>query len=386
MERITAHYHELALKGGNRPRFERTLVRNLARTLSDLPGTKVRPLHGRVLIETEADLEVVLTRARAVCGVAYVLSVREVKPQLDAMAAAVLEEVRRVAPANFRVSARRVDKRFPMISPEINRAVGAVVHEATGIPVRLKGAEFDAQLTVMDDRAFVGFDKRNGVGGLPVGTGGRVAALFSGGFDSPVAAWRMMRRGCKVHFVHFHSHPLVDRTTQEKVQDLAEWLTRTQLDSGVSLVPLANIQTQVKLHAPEKLRVVLYRRFMVRLTERIARRRGCLAMVTGESLGQVASQTLENIETIDVVAGMPILRPLIGSDKQDILAEAQKIGTYDISVRKDQDCCSLFIPSRPATRATPEQAARAEESLDVEGLIADALERTEEITYSWPAR
>ncbi len=386
MERITAHYHELALKGGNRPRFERTLVRNLARTLSDLPGTKVRPLHGRVLIETEADLEVVLTRARAVCGVAYVLSVREVKPQLDAMAAAVLEEVRRVAPANFRVSARRVDKRFPMISPEINRAVGAVVHEATGIPVRLKGAEFDAQLTVMDDRAFVGFDKRNGVGGLPVGTGGRVAALFSGGFDSPVAAWRMMRRGCKVHFVHFHSHPLVDRTTQEKVQDLAEWLTRTQLDSRVSLVPLANIQTQVKLHTPEKLRVVLYRRFMVRLTERIARRRGCLAMVTGESLGQVASQTLENIETIDVVAGMPILRPLIGSDKQDILAEAQKIGTYDISVRKDQDCCSLFIPSRPATRATPEQAARAEESLDVEGLIADALERTEEITYSWPAR
>jgi len=386
VERITAHYHELALKGGNRSKFERVLVRNLARSLSDLPGTKVRPLHGRILIDTEADVDLALTRARAVCGVAYVLRIRDVDCEIDAMAGAVLEEVRRTGPASFRISARRVDKRFPMVSPEINRAVGAVVHEATGIPVRLKGAELDAHVTVLTDRAFVGFDKRVGVGGLPVGTGGRVAALLSGGFDSPVAAWRMMRRGCKVHFVHFHSHPLVDRTTQEKVQDLAEWLTRTQLDSRVSLVPLANIQTQVKLHTPEKLRVVLYRRFMVRLAERIARTKRCRALVTGESLGQVASQTLENIETIDIVAGMPILRPLIGSDKQDIVAESQRIGTHDISVRKDQDCCSLFIPAHPATRATPEQAARAEEALDVEGLIADALERTEEIAYAWPPR
>jgi thiamine biosynthesis protein ThiI len=196
----------------------------------------------------------------------------------------------------------------------------------------------------------------------------------------------LIRRGCHIHFVHFHSHPLVDRTTQEKARDLVEALTHFQYDSTLSLVPLANIQTEVRLKAPDRMRVILYRRFMVRIAEAIARKNGCGALVTGESLGQVASQTLQNIRAIDVVATLPVLRPLIGNDKQEIIAEAERLGTYAISVQPDQDCCSLFVPAHPVTKATPAQASDAEAELDIDALVADAVERTEVETFSWPKR
>jgi thiamine biosynthesis protein ThiI len=247
--------------------------------------------------------------------------------------------------------------------------------------VRLKGAALEAHVVWLEGEALLGVEKRGGPGGLPVGTGGRVAALMSGGIDSPVAAWRMMKRGCRVDLVHFHSHPLVDRTTQEKARDLAEALNGWQLRTRLHLVPLARVQTEVRLHCPDALRVVLYRRFMVRIAERIAWRRRCGALVTGESLGQVASQTLSNLRTVDAVAGLPVLRPLIGTDKIEIIAEAERIGTFAISVRRDQDCCQLFVPDRPATRSTPRQAERAEAALDVEGLVGDAVERAEFVDF-----
>jgi len=232
-------------------------------------------------------------------------------------------------------------------------------------------------LAVLRDEILLAVDKRPGPGGLPVGTGGRVAVLLSGGIDSPVAAWRMINRGCRADLVHFHSWPLVDRTTQEKARDLAAVLSRWQFRSRLHLVPLAEIQKEVRLKAPEALRVILYRRFMVRLAERIAKRRKCRALVTGESLGQVASQTLENLGTVDAVATLPVLRPLIGMDKREIIAAAERLGTYDISIRKDQDCCQLFVPPKPATKSTPWQAENAEAELDVEALVEDALARTE---------
>jgi len=376
---LAVHFHELALKGGNRPRFQRALCRNLKEALAGLGPCRVDAASGRILVETPAPAEEALARAADVCGVAYVLRVERLPRDLEVVGAAAAAEVERTRPESFRVSARRADKAFPLTSVDINRKVGALVHERTGVPVRLRGAALDLKVAVLRTEILLGVDRREGPGGLPVGTGGRVAVLLSGGLDSPVAAWRMLNRGCRADLVHFHSWPLVDRTTQEKARDLAAVLNRWQFRTRLHLVPLAEIQKEVRLKAPEGLRVILYRRFMVRIAGRIARRRRCGALVTGESLGQVASQTLANLATVEAAATLPVLRPLVGMDKQEIIRLAEKLGTYPISIRPDQDCCQLFVPSRPATKSTPAQAEAAEAELDVEGLVESAVERTESV-------
>jgi thiamine biosynthesis protein ThiI len=378
---LTVHYHELALKGGNRGHFERTLRDNVRTAVKTLGPCSVRSLAGRILVETEADPDAVVARATRVCGVAHVMRILRLPRELDTVGAAVVASLAERDVESFRISTKRSDKDFPLTSVEVNREVGAIVQAATGLPVRLKHADVEVFLSVQPDVILAGFEKVEGPGGLPVGTGGRVAVLMSGGIDSPVAAWRMMKRGCRCDLIHFHSYPAVDRTTQEKARDLAEVLTPWQFQTRLHLVPLSDIQAQVRVHCPDKLRVILYRRFMVRLSERIARNRRCGALVTGESLGQVASQTLPNLATVDAVAEMAVLRPLIGMDKAEIVAEAQRLGTYEISIRPDQDCCQLFVPKRPATAATPKQAADAEEALDVEALVAETLERVEVIDF-----
>lgn len=377
MTTFAVHFHELALKRGNRGRFERALRDNVRTALSGLGPCRVRSYMSRLLVETEADATEALRRLADVCGVAYVLRLARVSRDVEAIAGTVADELDRRPPGTFRLSTRRVDKSFPKLSMEVDREAGALVVQRTGRRVRLKGADHDFHVSILEDEALVGIGRREGPGGLPVGTGGRVAALLSGGIDSPVAAWRMINRGCRVDLVHFHSHPLVDRTTQEKAHDLAEILTRWQYKTRLHLVPLAPIQQEIRLECPEPMRVVLYRRFMVRIAERIARARGCGALVTGESLGQVASQTLENLATVDAVADLPVLRPLVGTDKQEIIEKAVRIGTYDVSVRPDQDCCQLFVPPKPATKTRAHDGDASERALDVEGLVAAAVAATE---------
>ncbi|UCE87746.1 MAG: tRNA 4-thiouridine(8) synthase ThiI, partial [Deltaproteobacteria bacterium] len=222
MAHLTVHYHELSLKRGNRKRFENVLRRNIRRALHDLGPCRIAPAAGRLLVETEGDADEAVDRLCRVAGVAYVLRVRRLPRDLDKVGEAIAADLKtRPDVGNFRITARRVDKSFPLISQEIDRDVGAVVNRETGLPVRLKGADAEVHVTVMDDEILVGFDKRQGPGGLPAGTGGRVAVLLSGGFDSPVAAWRVINRGCRADLIHFHSHPLVDKTTQEKARDLA---------------------------------------------------------------------------------------------------------------------------------------------------------------------
>ena len=252
----------------------------------------------------------------------------------------------------FRVSARRADKRFPLTSPQIEREVGGRIKEARGWRVDLA----NPALTIHVEALTVGgvLLLRQGAGrraGLPAGTSGRVVCLLSGGIDSPVAAWRMMRRGCRVIFVHFHSYPILSRASQEKVRELVGVLTRFQYDSRLFLVPFGEIQQQVVLAVAPPLRVVIYRRLMMRIAEAIALRARAQSLVTGEVVGQVASQTLENMSAIDRVVTMPVLRPLVGMDKDEITAEAQRLGTYPISIIPDQDCCTLFTPRHPATKA-----------------------------------
>jgi thiamine biosynthesis protein ThiI len=206
-----------------------------------------------------------------------------------------------------------------------------------------------------------------------VGTGGTLLSLLSGGLDSPVATYRMLKRGCHIDFVHFHSYPFVDRSSQEKAHQLAELLTRLQYSARLFLVPFGEIQQQIVGATPPSYRVVLYRRYMIRIATALAQRTGAKALVTGESLGQVASQTLENLGVIEAASTLPILRPLIGMDKTEIICQARAIGTYPISIRPDQDCCTLFVPRHPATRATLSAIEAAEQALDTPALLQIAL-------------
>jgi tRNA uracil 4-sulfurtransferase len=238
---------------------------------------------------------------------------------------------------------------------------------------------------VLPAETYISLDRVQGPGGLPVGVSGTVAALLSGGIDSPVAAWRMMKRGCRVLFVHFHSVPYLPATSQAKARALAERLTAWQYVSRLHLVPFGEIQREVVLSVPPPLRVVVYRRLMLRIAQELARRAGALALTTGESLGQVASQTLENIACIDEAASLPVLRPLIGMDKLEITAAAQQIGTFEISIEPDADCCTLFTPRHPATRATLDEIRAAEGALDLDRLIAAGADGAVLEAFAFPA-
>jgi thiamine biosynthesis protein ThiI len=371
---VVVRYAELALKGRNRPWFINTLVRTLRNALADLDVVDVRALMGRIEIRLgpAADWADVRERLRRLPGVGNFSRAMPVGANLDAITTAVLAELPGRAPATFRISARRADKRFALPSPEIERLVGRSVQDATGWRVDLSRPDLTIYIEVLTDGAFVFCGKERGAGGLPVGTSGKVMCLLSGGIDSPVAAWRLIRRGCRAHFVHFHSYPIVSMTSQEKARDIVARLTMRQLRSRLFLVPFGGVQQQVVVNVPPPLRVVVYRRLMVRIAERLARRSGAHALVTGDVVGQVASQTIENLTAIEGAATMPILRPLIGFDKDEITLEAQALGTYEISIIPDEDCCTLFTPRFPATRAARGAAEAAEASLDIELLVERA--------------
>jgi tRNA uracil 4-sulfurtransferase len=277
------------------------------------------------------------------------------------------------------VSVTRSDKRLPFTSPQAERAIGGLIKGARGWRVNLDDPALQIHVEMLTDGAFYFFGKTPGAGGLPTGTGGRVACLLSGGIDSPVAAYRLMRRGCSVLLIHFHSYPILSRASQEKVREIAALLTGYQLRTRLLLVPFGDLQQQVVLAVRPELRVVVYRRMMLRIAERLARRWRARALVTGEVIGQVASQTLENLTTIAAATGMTVLRPLVGMDKDEITAQAVRIGTYPISIIPDQDCCTLFTPRHPATRTRVEDVEAAEAALAIEELTAGAAAAAEAV-------
>ena len=375
MTSVIVHYQELALKGRNRPWFIHTLVRNLRAALADLDVVRVQALMGRIEIRLgpTAPWPTVRERLQRLPGIANFLQATHVTPNVDAIADGIVAQLPGRTAKSFRIAARRADKRFPIPSPEIERIVGRRVQDATGWPVDLDTPDRKIYVEIVTNDAFYAFEKERGSGGLPVGTSGKVLCLLSGGIDSPVAAWRVMRRGCRTLFVHFHSYPILSRTSQEKVREIARILTERQLRSRLYLVPFGAVQQQIVVTVPPPLRVVTYRRLMVRIAERIARNEGAHALVTGDVVGQVASQTIENLTVTEGAATMPILRPLIGFDKDEITAEATRLGTYRVSIVPDDDCCTLFTPRFPATRADRRAAMSAEAALDVETLVAAAV-------------
>jgi tRNA uracil 4-sulfurtransferase len=379
MNSIVVHYQELALKGKNRPWFLGRLVRNLRRGLSDLDVQSVRALMGRieVVLGPGASRDEVGERIRRTFGIANFSYARRTPLDLDVIASSILEDLGDRTCNSFRVSAKRADKRFPLTSPQVEREVGGRIKQARGWRVNLDEPELEIHVELLTDQAFYFFGKERGPGGLPTGTAGRVVCLLSGGIDSPVAAHRIMKRGCTATFVHFHSYPILSRASQEKARQLVQLLTRWQHRSKLYLVPFGDIQQQVVLAVPPPMRVVIYRRLMLRIAQAIARTRGALALVTGDCIGQVASQTLENLAVVEQASDMPIFRPLIGTDKSEIMAEAEKIGSYSISIVPDQDCCTLFTPRNPLTRARLDDIQAAEQSLPIEEMVARALSSAE---------
>jgi thiamine biosynthesis protein ThiI len=386
MKSVIVHYQEIALKGKNRPWFIARLARNIRKAVSDLDVRDVRVLMGRieVVLGPSAAWEPVRDRLALVFGIANFARAGRAPLDVDAIAAAVLKDLGPENPETFRVSARRADKRFPLTSPQIEREVGGRIKEARNWLVDLEEPALTIRVEALTSEAFYSFGKERGPGGLPVGASGRVACLLSGGIDSPVAAWRMLRRGCRVLFVHFHSYPILSRVSQEKARELARLLTRYQFESRLFLVPFGEIQQRVVLAVQPPLRVVIYRRLMLRIAERIAREHRAQALVTGEVVGQVASQTLENLTTIGSVAVLPVLRPLIGMDKEEITAEAQRLGTYPISIIPDQDCCTLFTPRHPATRARRDEIEAAEAQLPLDEIVNEAVAAAVLESYRFP--
>jgi thiamine biosynthesis protein ThiI len=387
MNSIIVHYQEIALKGRNRPYFISKLVRNIRRMTADAGVADVRALMGRieVVLQPDADVAAVRDRLHHVFGIANFSVAAHVPVDLDRIAEAVLADLADRDVPSFRVTVRRGVKNFPMTSPQIERELGRRIQAARGWKVNLDEAALTVRVELLQREAFYHFDREIGPGGLPTGVSGRVAALLSGGIDSPVAAYRLMKRGCSVVLVHFHSYPFLSRASQEKVRDLAAVLTRSQMRTRLHLVPFGELQRQIVLSVPAPLRVVIYRRMMLRIAERIARDSRARALVTGESIGQVASQTLDNMTVIAAAASMPILRPLVGMDKEEIVAESKRIGTYEISIVPDQDCCQLFTPRNPETRARLRDVEYAESKLPIEEMIASAIAETAVEKIAFPA-
>jgi thiamine biosynthesis protein ThiI len=386
MKSVIIHYQEIALKGKNRPWFVARLVRNIRESTRDLDIKEVRVLMGRIELVLGPDVtwDQVRDRLALVFGIGNFARAGRAPLDVDAIAKEILGDLGPGNPATFRVSAKRADKRFPLSSPEIEREVGGRIKEARNWTVNLANPELTIRVEALTHEAFYSFGTVRGAGGLPVGASGRVVCLLSGGIDSPVAAWRMMRRGCRVLFVHFHSYPILSRASQEKARELAKLLTRFQYHSRLFLVPFGEIQQRVVLAVPPPLRVVVYRRLMMRIAERIARMHRAQGLVTGDVVGQVASQTLENMATIGSVVTMPVLRPLVGMDKEEITAEAIRLATYPVSIIPDQDCCTLFTPRHPATKAKPLDVERAEADLPIDEIVAQAVGAAEIEHFRFP--
>ncbi|MBI4367729.1 MAG: tRNA 4-thiouridine(8) synthase ThiI [Deltaproteobacteria bacterium] len=381
---LLCHYGELALKGRNRHRFEDRLTAMLAGKARALGVCGIHKLHGRVWIQF-ADphaWERMAAIVRNTFGLANAHGMRLCDPTPAAIEETAVLCALETSFASFAVRCRRAEKTYPFTSQEICTRVGRAIETTTGARVHLTAPAWTCWIELTGGKAFVGAHRAEGPGGLPAGISGKVTALLSGGIDSPVAAWRMMRRGCEVGCVHFHSAPFTSSASKEKVLALVKALSGWQPSVTVTIVPFGRIQQEIALRAPETYRVILYRRLMLRIAAAIAKAEGRQALVTGEALGQVASQTLPNLATIDAASALPVLRPLIGMDKQEITNEAIRIGTYPISIEPHQDCCTYLEPEQPATRSTIATIDTIEAALDIPRLIALGREGAASHTFT----
>jgi thiamine biosynthesis protein ThiI len=378
-ELFSIHYAEVGLKGKNRVFFEKRLANNIKLSLQGTGYAEVERLHDRILVHLgkRANITEIKERLRHVMGIAHFELSCRTENNISAIKEAALRQIQDVSCESLKVETRRADKTFPLTSPEVSAEVGGYLIKETGARADMHTPDLTCWIKITHNAAYISAEKIQGIGGLPVGVSGKVLVMLSGGIDSPVAAWQMIKRGAKAVFIHFYSYPYTDKASLEKVIEIAQILAVSNYRSTIYLVPFADLQQTIVTATPAPFRVLLYRRMMTRIAERVAAMVDAEALVTGESLAQVASQTLTNLRTIEAIAEIPILRPLIGEDKAEIITKAQRIGTFDISTRPHQDCCSLFVPKHPATRASLTELETAESELDVDTLVEDALNNLE---------
>ncbi len=385
---ILCHYGEIALKGKNRNYFEAQLIQNIKDQLNTFSPSSfefVKKISGAILVKlNEKGLENVREIEDAIIhtfGIVNYTFAASIEQDIEKIKEHCWDLIKEKSFETFRVTSQRSNKNFVLTSEEINREIGGYLYDKLEgkKAVSLKKPECECFIAIINDYALISLDKKKASGGLPVGTSGKAMVLMSGGFDSPVAAWNILRRGVSTRFVHFHSIPYTSRDSIEKVTDLIKVLKKYQSSGILYLVPFADAQKEIVMKCHESLRIILYRRLMMKIADKLARREKALALVTGDSIGQVASQTLENILVVSEAAELPIFRPLIGTDKEDIMDTARKIGTYDISKLPHDDCCTRLMPKKPETRGRLPLILEAEKALDIEKIISATLEKIEKL-------
>ena len=377
-EILLVRYGEVFLKGQNRPFFMKKLTDHIKAAVAD-QGGRVWLREGRIYVSDFSDLDECARRVSRVFGVHSVSpAVEMAKDDFGAICEQAAKMMRPLS-GTFKVMARRSDKRYPLDSPAIMREAGGVIlSRAPHLTVDVNRPDHVMTIEIRDN-AYLSVTRVMGVGGMPMGTNGKACLLLSGGIDSPVAGFMIAKRGVELCCVHYHSFPYTSERAKEKVLELARLLSEYCGKLRVLVVPFTEIQLQIHEKCPENFTTLIMRRFMMRIAERLAEREGAQALITGESIGQVASQTMEALTCTDEVVGMPVFRPLVGMDKSEIIARAEEIGTFETSSLPYEDCCTIFTPKHPATHPRRELARRAEAVLDAEALIAAAIEGTEAI-------
>lgn len=377
---IICHYGEIGIKGKNRNFFEQALLNNIRRKLSEeIPGgfERAQKISGRIIIQLSAkgmkNKKSVQKILENIFGIVYFVFAVKSAQDLEILKKDCLNLIQTGRGKTFRITAQRSRKDFPLTSQEINQKVGAYVAGETKKKVNLEKPGINCFIEIADQYAFLYSKKIKGAGGMPVGTGGKALVLLSGGIDSPVAAYYGLKRGIKTFFLHFHSIPYTSPASVEKVKKLASTLKKFQAPREIFLVPFAEIQKEIMMKTPPKLRVVFYRRMMLKIAEKIAETNNFSALITGDSAGQVASQTLENIKAIEEAIKIPVLRPLIGFDKEEIIRKAKEIDTFEISILPHEDCCTRFVPKHPETKADVGEVKEAEKNLNPAKMAREAI-------------
>ena len=377
---------EVALKGMNKPYFERMLADRIRTNLRGFEGVDVKRHEGLIFVRADKRLsmDAIIKETTKVFGVASVSKAIEAEPELDKIGEAAVgymsELINTRGVKTFKVEAKRADKNFPVKSPEIGRIIGAkILIGCKVLKVDVHDPDVLLHVDVRHDRTYIYEGKVSGFGGLPLGTNGKGMVLLSGGIDSPVAAWMMAKRGMLIEAVHFHSYPYTSPRAQQKVEELAGILASYCGRFKMHVINLLPIQEQIVMNCPEEETTILVRWFMMKIAERIAEKRDCMMLITGENLGQVASQTAEALVVTDASVTKPVMRPLIAMDKVDIMEKAKEIGTYEKSIEPYEDCCTVFLPKHPTTKPRLERILASESKLDAEGLIEAAVNSAEVI-------
>lgn len=375
---------EVALKGMNKPYFERMLVDRIRKNVKAFDGVEVKRHEGLIYVRADKsiDKDKLIKQISKVFGVASISPAVEAESNLDAIGEEavkyMMELIEKKGIKTFKVEAKRADKNFPVKSPDIARIIGAkVLIGCKVLSVDVHNPDVYLFVDVRHDKSYIYQQKIQGFGGLPLGTNGKGMVLLSGGIDSPVAAWMMAKRGMLIEAVHFHSYPYTSQRAQEKVEELAAIVASYCGNFKMHVINLLPIQEQIVENCPEEETTILVRRFMMRIAEKIAEKNKAMMLITGENLGQVASQTAESLVVTDACVKMPVMRPLIAMDKIDIMEKAEEIGTYETSIQPYEDCCTVFLPKHPATKPKLERIIESESKLDVDGLVNAAVESEE---------